>query len=85
MKDLPRFIQLDDTRINVDEIVSYGLGTDLNEDDEEYHYLFVETKTSDDLFLFDEDDVDFDLDDKLAEMDEMFLIRKTGRVNFKER
>jgi hypothetical protein len=85
MKDLPRFIQLDETRINVDEIVSYGLATDWNDDDEEYRYLFVETKTSEEIFRFDEDDADFDLDDKIAELDELFLIRKLGRVNFQER
>ena len=62
------------------EIVSYGIGTD--EDDD--NYLYVETKTSEDLFEYYEDDVDFDLEEKLAELDEIFLIRKLGHVDFQE-
>ena len=74
MDGLKRFIQFDNDRINLDEIVSYGLGTDLDDDDEEYRFLYVETKTSDELFQYAEDDVDFDLDDKVAELDEIFLV-----------
>lgn len=77
MKDLPRFIKLGNERINVDEIVSYGIATDWDDDDEEYRYIYVETKTSDDIFQYieGEDDVDFDLDAKLAELDELFLLK----------
>ena len=74
MENLRHFIKVGDDRINVNEIVSYGLGTDLDDDDEEYRFLYVETKTSDELFQYAEDDVDFDLDDKVAELDEIFLV-----------
>ena len=76
MKDLPRFIKLGNERINIDEIVSYGIAIGWDEDEEEeYRYIYVETKTSDELFEYveGEDDVDFDLDDKLAELDALFL------------
>lgn len=72
MKDLPRFIKIDKERINVDEIVSYGLAID--EDDETY--LYVGIKTSDDVFEYYADDVDFELEEKLAELDDLFLINK---------
>lgn len=75
-----RFIKISDDRINVEEIVSYGIRTD--EDDD--NYLYVETKTSEDLFYYYEDDVDFELEDKLKELDDMFLIRRLGHVDFEE-
>lgn len=75
-----RFIKIGDDRINAEEIVSYGIRTD--EDDD--NYLFVETKTSEDLFYYYEDDVDFELEDKLKELDDMFLIRRIGHVDFEE-
>ena len=87
MKDFPRFIKLANDRINVDEIVSYGLGTDWDDDDEEYRFIYVETKTSDEIFQYieDDDEVDFDLDEKLAELDDLFLIKKLEHVDFERR
>ena len=76
MENFKRFIKIDDLRINAEEIVSYGINTD--EDDD--RYLFVETKTSEDPFYFYEEDADFDLDEKLNELDDLFLIQ--GRVDF---
>ena len=70
MKDFPRFIKIGDERINVDEIVSYGLA----EDEDEDRYLYVETRTSDGTFQYYEDDADFDLDEKVAEIDDLLLI-----------
>ena len=77
MKDLPRFIKLGNERINIDEIVSYGIASDWDDDDEEYRFIYVETKTSDDIFQYVEgdDEVDFDLDKKLAELDALFLLK----------
>ena len=75
-----RFIKIGDDRINAEEIVSYGIRTD--EDDD--NYLYVETKTSEDLFYYYEDNVDFELEDKLKELDDMFLIRRIGHVDFEE-
>ena len=80
MEGLQKFIKIGDDRINAAEIVSYGIGTDEDED----NYLYVETKTSEDLFEYYEDDVDFDLEEKIAELDEIFLIRKLGKVDFQE-
>ena len=74
MKDLPRFIKIGEDRINVDEIVSYGLA----EDEDEESYLFVETRTSDGTFQYYEDEADFDLEEKLAELDDLFLINRLG-------
>ena len=71
MNDLPRFIQIGEERINVDEIVSYGFAVD----DDEDRYLYVGLKTSDDVLEYYEDDVDFDLDEKIAELDDLFLIK----------
>lgn len=71
MKDLPQFIKLDNIRINVDEIVSYGLAIDEDED----NYLYIETKTSEDIFEFYEEDVDFNLEEKLAELDALLLVK----------
>lgn len=80
MKDLPRFIQMGLDRINVDEIVSYGVAADEDND----NYFYIETKTSEDIFQYYPEDVDFDLDEKLAEMDELFLIRKLDHVDFQK-
>ncbi|MBQ3725968.1 MAG: hypothetical protein IJR52_00905 [Selenomonadaceae bacterium] len=71
MNDLPRFIKIGEERINVDEIVSYGFA----EDEDEERYLYVGLKTSDDVLEYYEDDVDFDLDEKIAELDDLFLIK----------
>ena len=70
MKEFPRFIKLGDERINVEEIVSYGLAVD--EDDE--RYLYVSTKTDEDFYQYYEEDVDFDLEEKIKELDDLFLI-----------
>ena len=80
MEGLKRFIQFDNDRINLSEIVSYGLATD--EDDEEF--LYVETKTSEDVFQYYADDADFDLEEKIAELDDLLLVRKIGNVDFQE-
>ena len=77
MENLRRFIKIGNDRINANEIISYGLDTDWDEDDEEYRFLYVETRTSDEIFQYDEDDVDFDLDEKVAELDDLFLISRT--------
>ena len=69
MNDLPRFIKIGEERINVDEIVSYGFAVD------EDRYLYVGLKTSDDVLEYYEDDVDFDLDEKIAELDDLFLVK----------
>lgn len=74
MIDLPRFIKIGDERINLNEIVSYGIGTDWDAEDEEFRYLYIETKTSEDIFQYDEDEIDFDLDEKLAELDRLLVI-----------
>jgi len=71
MNDLPRFIRIGEERINVDEIVSYGFAVD----DDEDRYLYVGLKTSDDVLEYYEDDVDFDLDEKISELDDLFLIK----------
>lgn len=71
MNDLPRFIKIGEERINVEDIASYGIAFDEDED----RYLYVSTKSSEDMFQYYEDDVEFDLDEKLAEMDALFLIR----------
>ena len=81
MEVLQKFIKIGDDRINAAEIVSYGLA----EDEDEERYLYVETKTSDGTFQYYEDDSDFDLDEKVAEMDDLLLIRKLGRVDFEQR
>lgn len=78
MKDLQRFVKIGEERINLEEIVSYGIAVD--EDDE--RYLFVETKTSEDLFQYYEENLDCDLDEKIAALDELLLIRKLGHVDF---
>lgn len=81
MNNLQRFIKIGEERINVEEIASYGIAFDEDED----RYLYVSTKTSEDIFQYYEDDVEFDLDEKIAEMDDLFLIRKLGHVDFERR
>lgn len=81
MENFQRFIKIGDDRVNAEEIVCYGLGAD--EDDE--NYLYIETKTSEDIFRYYEEDVDFDLEEKLNELDGIFLIRKLGSVDFKKK
>ena len=71
MKDLPRFIKIGDDRINTDEIVSYGLAVD--EDDDTY--LYVETRTGEDVFQYYAENVDFDLETMLAELDNLLLVK----------
>ena len=81
MESFQRFIRLGDERINVEEIVSYGIA----EDEDEDRFLYIETKTSEDLFRYYEESVDFDLEEKLGEMDGLLLIRTLGYVDFKKR
>ena len=71
MRDLPRFIKIDNDRINIEEIVNYGLAVD--EDDETYLYIGI--KTLEDVFEYYADDVDFELEEKLAELDDLFLLK----------
>ena len=71
MEKLRRFIQVGEDRINAEEIVSYGIGIDEDED----RYLYITVKTSEDIFQYYEEDEDFDLDEKLDEMDALFLMK----------
>ena len=71
MNEMPQFIKIGEERINVNEIISYGFAVD----DDEDRYLYVGLKTSDDVLEYYEDDVDFDLDEKIAELDDLFLIK----------
>lgn len=71
MNDFQKFIQIGDDRINAEEITSYGIAVD--EDDD--RYLYINTKTDEDFWQYYEEDVDFDLEDKLDELDKMFLMR----------
>ena len=70
MENLKRFIKIGEDRVNVEEIVCYGFGID----EEDERYLYVETKTSDDIYRFYEENEDFDLDEKIAELDALFLM-----------
>ncbi|MBR4905017.1 MAG: hypothetical protein IKZ53_10145 [Selenomonadaceae bacterium] len=81
METFQRFIKLGDDRINVEEIVCYGLGVD----DADESYLYIETKTSEDIFRYYEEDADFELEDKLNELDGLLLIKKLGHVDFKRK
>ena len=78
MENFKRFIKIGDDRLNAEEIVSYGIN--LDEDDD--RYLYIETKTSEDVFQYYEEDVDFDLEEKLQELDNLLLIRPLGHVDF---
>ena len=75
MKDLPRFIRIGDDRYNIAEIVRYGISDYFDDDNEEIvgRCLFVETKTGEDVFEYDEETVDFSIDRKVAELDKIFL------------
>ena len=70
MNDLRRFIKIGDERVNAEEIVSYGVSID--EDDE--RYLYITVKSSEDIFQYYEEDEDFNIDEKLDELDKLFLI-----------
>ena len=70
MNDLRRFIKIGDERVNAEEIVSYGVSID--EDDE--RYLYITVKSSEDVFQYYEEDEDFNIDEKLDELDKLFLI-----------
>ena len=70
MNDLRRFIKIGDERVNAEEIVSYGVSID--EDDE--RYLYITVKTSEDIFQYYEEDEDFEIDEKLDELDKLFLM-----------
>ena len=77
MENFQRFVKLDDDRINVTKIISYGLAVD--EDDD--RYLYVNT-TDDDSYSYYDEDVEFDLDEKISELDSLLLIRRLGHVDF---
>ena len=70
MEALQKFIRIGDDRINAEEIISYGIGID--EDDD--RFLYVNTKCDEDTWQYYEEDVDFDLEEKLGELDKLFLI-----------
>ena len=70
MNDLRRFIKIGDERVNAEEIVSYGVSID--EDDE--RYLYITVKSSEDIFQYYEEDEDFNIDEKLDELDKLFLM-----------
>ena len=70
MNGLQKFIKIGDDRINVEEIISYGIGID--EDDD--RFLYVNTKSDEDTWQYYEEDADFDLEEKLGELDKLFLI-----------
>ena len=80
MRDLPRFIKFEEDRINVDKIVSYGLA----EDEDDDTFLYINTADGNDFYYYDEN-VEFDLDEKIAELDDLFLYRKLGHVDFEQR
>jgi len=77
MESFQRFVKLDDDRINVTKIISYGLAVD--EDDD--RYLYVNT-TDDDSYSYYDEDVEFDLDEKISELDSLLLVRRLGHVDF---
>ena len=70
MNGLQKFIRIGDDRINVEEIISYGIAVD--EDDD--RFLYVNTKSDEDTWQYYEEDADFDLEEKLGELDKLFLI-----------
>lgn len=81
MENFQRFVRLGDDRINVNEIISYGLKTD--EDDDTY--LYIDTKSDENVFAYYEDDLDVELEEKLGELDGLLLIRTLGHVDFRRR
>ncbi len=82
MKELPRFIKIGDDRINVDDIAGYGLDTDIDEHNVLRRYLYVEMKTGDYILQYLENEVDFNIDDKLGDLDKLLLIDSFERVDF---
>ena len=81
MENARRFIKIGEDRIDVEDIASYGLGTDEDED----NFIYINVKTGEDSFQYYAEDVDFELEEKLAELDEFLLIRKLGHVDFERR
>ena len=70
MNSLQKFIRIGNDRISAEEIISYGIGID--EDDD--RYLYVNTKSDEDTWQYYEEDVEFDIEEKLGELDKLFLI-----------
>ena len=70
MENLRRFIKIGEDRISAEEIISYGITVD--EDDDPY--LYINTKSDEDIWQYYEADSDFDLDEKLRELDALFLL-----------
>ena len=70
MKELPRFIKIGPDRINIEEITVYGLAVD----EDEERYIYVGTQTDEDFYQYYEEESDFDLEEKLKELDDLFLI-----------
>ena len=70
MENLKRFIKIGEDRIDVADIASYGLGTDEDED----NFLYVNVKTGEDSFQYYAEDVDFELEEKLDELDKLLLL-----------
>ena len=68
---MQKFLRFGEDRVNLEEIVSYGIAAD--EDDD--RYLYVETKTSDDVLQYYAEDVEFDIDEKVSELDNLLLIQ----------
>ncbi len=66
-----RFMKIGDDRINVEEINRYGL--DVDDDNDNFLYFELTTENS---FEYYEDDVDFELEEKLSELDGIFLFEK---------
>ena len=66
-----RFMKIGDDRINVEEINRYGL--DVDDDNDNFLYFELKTENS---FEYYEDDVDFELEEKLSELDGIFLFEK---------
>ena len=66
-----RFMKIGDDRVNVEEIIRYGL--DVDDDNDNFLYLELTTENS---FEYYEDDVDFELEEKLSELDGIFLFEE---------
>ena len=81
MEGFQKFIRFGDDRISAEEIISYGLGIDEDED----RYLYVNTRSDENFWQFYEEEVDFDLEEKLGELDGLFLIRTLGYVDFNKK
>ena len=70
MNSLQKFIRIGNDRISAEEIISYGIGID--EDDD--RYLYINTNSDEDIWQYYEEDVEFDIEEKLGELDKLFLI-----------